>query len=109
MLNDVETYCNKWELKINTNKTKVLIFEKSNRHTQIDFFIYGTKLELVTNFKYLGVHFYKNGNWNRTQQKLAEHSSRAKHKLFSVFNQFEFKTVRTLPVEIVHLVRYIPK
>ena len=51
MLNDVETYCNKWELKINTNKTKLLIFEKSNRPTQICFFIYGTTLELVTHFK----------------------------------------------------------
>jgi len=38
------------------------------------------------------VHFYKNGNCNRTKQKLAEHSSRAMHKLFSVLNQFEFKT-----------------
>ena len=28
MLNDIETYCNTWKLKINVNKTKVLIFEK---------------------------------------------------------------------------------
>ena len=37
MLNDIENYCNIWGLKINTSKTKVMIFEKG-RHTQKDFF-----------------------------------------------------------------------
>ena len=40
MLNDVETYCNAWGLKINVSKTKVLIFEKGGRHTNYNFFLY---------------------------------------------------------------------
>ena len=28
MLNDIENYCETWWLKINTSKTKVMIFEK---------------------------------------------------------------------------------
>ena len=50
MLNDVETYCNAWGLKINVSKAKALIFEKDSRHTNYDFFLYGEKLEIVTSF-----------------------------------------------------------
>ena len=39
MLTDIETYCNTWGLKINTAKTKAMIFEKG-RHTQYTFYIY---------------------------------------------------------------------
>ena len=91
-LNDIENYCNTWGLKINIAKTKVLIFEKSNIHTNYDFYLYNEKLEVVKSFKYLGVYFFKNGDWSRTQKCIAEHSSKAMHRLFSVFNQYEFKT-----------------
>ena len=57
MLNDVETYCNAWGLKINVARTKVLIFEKGNFYTYYDFYLYGEKLEIVTSFKYLGIYF----------------------------------------------------
>ena len=92
MLNDVETYCNAWGLKINVAKTKVLIFEKGNFYTYYDFYLYGEKLEIVTSFKYLGIYFFKNGCWNRSQKCIAEHASKAMHRLFSVFNHYEFST-----------------
>ena len=88
ILNDIESYCTLWGLKINTRKTKAMIFEKG-RHTHFDFYLDNVKLELVDSFKYLGIHFFKNGNWNRTQQRLAQHGSFALHKLFSLFNQAE--------------------
>ena len=47
---------------------------------------------MKTSFKYLGVYFFKNGNWHRTQKWIAEHASKAMHRLFSVFQQYEFKT-----------------
>ena len=92
MLNDVETYCNACGLKINVAKTKALIFEKSTRHSHYDFFLYNEKLEIVTSFKYLGVYFFKNGNWHRSQKCIAEHASKAMHRLFSIFSKYEFKT-----------------
>ena len=68
-----------------------MIFEKG-RHTYFDFYLNNVKLDLVNSFKYLGVHFFKNGNWHRTQQRLAQHGSFALHKLFSLFNQVELIT-----------------
>ena len=66
MLNEKETYCPVWDLKINVSKTKVLIFEKSSRHTHYYFYLQNETLEIVTSFKYQGVYFFKNGNWHRT-------------------------------------------
>ena len=91
MLNDIETYCVTWGLKINTTKTKAMIFERG-RNTTYNFYLNNTKLDLVSSFKYLGIHFFKNGNWFRTQKRLAEHASYALHNLFSLFGQIELPT-----------------
>ena len=58
ILNDIESYCTLWGLKINTRKTKAMIFEKG-RHTHFDFYLDNVKLELVDSFKYLGIHFLR--------------------------------------------------
>ena len=87
-LNDIEHYCNVCGLKINTNKTKAMIFEKG-QHTYFDFYIYGQTIEVVDSFKYLGIKFFKNGNWFRTQKCIAKHAAFALHNLFRIFNTVE--------------------
>ena len=54
MLNDIEAYYNRWGLTINTDKTAILICEKGFRYSNHLFTQYGSKLEIVTQFKYLG-------------------------------------------------------
>ena len=76
---------------VNTSKTKAMIYEKC-RLTNYDFYQCNEKIENVIFFKYLGVHFFKNGNWNRTQKRIADHAAYALHNLFSLFNQFELPT-----------------
>ena len=88
MLFDIENYCRTWGLKINISKTKTMIFERG-RHTSYDFYLNNAKLEVVSSFKYLGVHFFKNGNWYRTQKCIADHASYPLHNLFSIFCQVE--------------------
>ena len=46
ILNDIEQYCNMWKLKLNVNKTKIMIFE-NGRHTDYDFFLYNTRVKVV--------------------------------------------------------------
>ena len=91
ILADIESYCNIWGLKINTAKTKAMIFEKG-RHSHFDFYLNNVRLEVVTSFKYLGIHFFKNGNWYRTQKRLSQHAAFALHNLFSLFRQIELTT-----------------
>ena len=88
ILNDLERYCALWGLKIIVKKTKAMIFEKGS-HTSYDFYINNTKLDLVSSFKYLGMHFFKNGNWYRVQKRIASHASYALHNLFGLFKQIE--------------------
>ena len=91
ILNDIENYCTELGIHINTSKTKAMIFEKGRR-TYYDFFIYNTKLELVDNFKYLGITLFKNGNWYRSQKCIAQHASYALYNLFTVFSKIELPT-----------------
>ena len=85
LLTDLENYCQLWGLKINTNKTKAMIFEKGER-THHDFYIYNIVLELVDSFKYLGITLFKNGNWYRTHKCISQHASFA---LFNFFTNFK--------------------
>ena len=50
LLRDIETYCTTWGLKINTAKTKIMIFERG-RHTHHDFILNNTIIEVVESFK----------------------------------------------------------
>ena len=50
LLNDIERYCTVCGMKINTSKTKAMIFEKG-RHAYFDFYIYGQTIEVVDSFK----------------------------------------------------------
>lgn len=88
LLTDIENYCETWRLKINTSKTKAMIFEKGRR-THYDFFIYNTPIELVDSFKYLGITLFKNGNWYRTQKTIAQHASFALYNLFAVLKDVD--------------------
>ena len=93
ILYDIKSYCTIWDLKKNTKKTKAMNFEKG-RHTNFDFYINNTKLETVTSFRYLGIHFFKNGSWHRTQKMLSQHAAFDWYNLFSLFRQFEFSTTQ---------------
>ena len=85
MLNHLHEYSISWDLNVNTEKTKIMIFENGRKTTTI--FRYGdVPLENVDNFKYLGVTFYKNGNWNRTQKYIAEHGSYALHNFYKILS-----------------------
>ena len=64
-LNKVNEYSSKYELQVNVEKTKVMIF-KSGRKRDRKFY-YGGKdnIEVVSSFKYLGLLFQENGAWTK--------------------------------------------
>ena len=84
MLTKLHEYSTLWDLKVNTDKTKIMIF-KRGRKTNVDLYYSNTLLEVVDNFKYLGTMFYKNGGWNRTQKYLSDYGSFAFHNLNRLF------------------------
>ena len=85
MLNKLHSYSNEWGLKINTDKSKIMIFDKAFPSEDVHIYYSDIELEVVDNFKYLGIMFYKNGSWNRTQKCLAEYGSFALYNLYKLF------------------------
>ena len=63
-------------------------------HSHLKFYQYNEKLEVFSTFKYIGVYFFKDGNWSRTQKCIADHASKAMFRLFSILNHYEFKTLQ---------------
>jgi len=76
LLNATQTYVNTNRLKINEDKTKVLIFKKGgHRNTgKESFFINSKQLEIVNQYKYLGVTLHSTGKFHKTAKELVKQS-----------------------------------
>ena len=61
-LTRLSEYCQKWKLTINIDKTKIMVFSKTQWKGNFIFQYEGKDLETVQEFKYLGVIF----NYNRS-------------------------------------------
>ena len=91
MLNKLQDYSTEWGLTVNTEKTKIMVFEKG-RKTEVHIYYNDIELENVDSFKYLGIMFYKNGSWNRTQKCISEYGSYALHNLYRLLQDMDMKT-----------------
>ena len=69
-LDILKQYCNDWCLTVNTNKTKVLIFNKAGKHIKHTFNFNDSQLECVNRYKYLGIHFCASGSFYFAQEEL---------------------------------------
>ena len=61
-LNIYAQYCATWKLTVNLDKSKIMIFSKRGNQLQT-FSLNGTNLEIVKEYKYLGVLFSKNNTF----------------------------------------------
>ena len=59
-------------LKLNTDKTKVLVFFSKDTSAIPTFTYDGTPLELVTHFKYLGFTLTRDGSMHTAAEKMAD-------------------------------------
>ena len=89
MLDCVYTWCKKWRLKVNCDKTKIVDF-RCNSSMQTDFqFKYGEDtIEKVAHYKYLGVIFDEFLTFELAADTLSGAAGRAFGKLWSVYKGF---------------------
>ena len=67
-LDTLSKYCEKWQLKVNCTKTKIIIFKKGPKISKQEKWVYkGREIEIVNTFKYLGVTVTYNGKWIKHQ------------------------------------------
>ena len=90
MLLILEEYCEENKLTINTKKTKILVFKRGPLPNEAKFHIYGKEIEIVKQFRYLGVVF-------TTQLKFYAHVEhliqKAKAKIGMLFAKTPIKEV----------------
>ena len=76
-LSKTKNYCDKWKLKLNARKCKVVIFSRGMVRNYPNFYIGDETLEVVKNFTYLGLKLNYNNRFNVTQTDLFDRASRA--------------------------------
>ncbi len=82
-LNKLETFCNKWKLNINRDKSKVMKFSKggTRKRPNPTFRVGEEPIEITKKYTYLGVEISDNGSFKGAQQALYKKALRALFKL----------------------------
>ena len=86
LLNQLNTYCLKWGITVNNEKTVVMTFKSGTRMQNIEMFYDGTKLQNVNKFTYLGITLSANGSFYQAQKILAQQAMKALFSLNSLFD-----------------------
>ena len=74
-LNVLYDYCQKRKLVVNTNQTKIMVFQKRGRlSNNLKFFYNNSEIEIVNNFTYLGIVFSTGGSFSHAQLTLSHDS-----------------------------------
>ena len=88
-LEQLSQYCNKWNLKVNINKTKAMIFSKGKKDfKKFKFTFQDLPIDIVEKYKYLGIIFYFNGNLKHAADDLYNKGLKAFFSLRRKFSNF---------------------
>jgi len=110
-LDKMAIYCSKWKLKVNIDKSKIIVFRKGGPLRRGEKFSLNKQyLEMVSSYKYLGVHFSSSGSWYKTQKTLAQQAWKVVQILQSEsFNLFKLPynvLFRIFDVKIMPILLY---
>ena len=83
-LSDLQKYCELWDIKVNEQKIKIVIFGQGRTRKNaniVKFYYKNRELEIVDNFKYLGILFSENGIFLQGRQYYHKAQGRCCHGL----------------------------
>ena len=100
MLNSLYDWSNRWKLKVNEHKSKVIHFRRvSDDLTTVDFKYGGQELEIVPMYRYLGLDLYDTVDFSETVSALSKSASRALGMIASKYfthDGFDYQTFTKL-------------
>ena len=73
-LQRLNRYSHKWKMSISTKKTKIMIFNKSDRMIRLKIRIGELTIESCSQYTYLGTVFTRNNNFKKAQTELIRRS-----------------------------------
>ena len=99
-LDILESYCIRWKLTVNIEKTKIMVFRKGGiLPRDLRFFYNNQEIEIVRSFSYLGIVFTPGGAFSNAQTTLAGQAQKAIYKL----NSYLYKFADLTPKHILDL------
>ena len=79
-LDNFEIYCQKWNLTVNVDKTKIVVFRKAGHLAHNESCTYNNQdVEIVPTFNYLGIVLFSGGSFIPATKTLADKGLRAMH------------------------------
>ena len=92
-INGMEKYCEKWKLKVNVSKTKIIIF--GSRKHLVRVYLYNKKqIEIVDYFKYLGVPFTPNSKFTECRKYVVNQARKA------MYLKLKKAHIQKLPIDV---------
>ena len=82
-LNAAHEYCERWDLEVNTDKTKIVIFSKGKVRRYPNFTFGDSNIEVIADYPYLGVTFNYNNKFHKAKTKQVTQAKRAMFNLLS--------------------------
>ena len=83
-INVFQDYCSIMKLTVNVSKTKIVIFTNARNSNPINYMFNLQPIEIVSEYKYLGIYLSKNGSFTLAKKKIAEQANKA---LFSLLKK----------------------
>lgn len=78
MLSKLSEWCNNWSIEINTSKSQIVHFRRSNKSQTARIFTIGDKIiDKVKEYRYLGLVLNEHLDWNLTAKHVAKSAHRA--------------------------------
>ena len=92
-LNYLEMFCSKWNLNVNIDKTKIVVFRKGGILNRNEKWTYsGEEIEIVNSFNYLGIVLTSGGAFVKATNILAGKALKAMNSLLSITRPMKIPT-----------------
>ena len=90
MLDHLNEWCSKWQMKINLSKSKIVHFRNKRQNgTNFDFKLGNDVIDIVAKYKYLGIIFDEHLTFNECEKVLSDAAGRALSSIISKFKSFK--------------------
>ena len=96
-INSLETFCNDWGLRVNTAKTKIIVFRNGGIVKKSEKWVYkGEQLETVTYYSYLGLLISSRLCWTKCVETLSCKAQPLLSKMRFLCNRYDNFTNKVL-------------
>ena len=84
-MNVFDNYCKKWHLTVNIQKTNIVIFSKGRANRDYRFLFRAEHIEIVKEYKYLGVFLGQSGSYVSAKKHIIEQANKASFALMKKY------------------------